>query len=282
MARRRAVLTMVTGVLAVAACAAQPPGVTVPSVAVTGAGQPRDLVGLWQVRAKGEESGTILRLGADLSVWRRCDDLFGGWRADATGSFLGDTTTSSVECAGADAATLRPAPDWLLRAAAYRSDGADRLLLDAHGGVVARLTPSGEPSPRHNAAPELYAAPATDAALEQQIAPAAALPANLRPATAAELTGTWKPAAGGSTRKQYVTLSADLTWQGSDGCNHRQGRWTVSRPGALLTLAGPSTLIGCADQDKAPRLEFAHGAGFDGTTLVLTDARGKEVSRLER
>lgn len=281
------------GVLALAGCAAPQPGGPGPgSGPVTGLSRPRpdDLVGLWRVQARGEEAGTILRLGSDLSIWRRCDDLFGEWRADAAGEFLGDTNGSSYECAGpkVKAAPKPPlpsvpsTPDWLLRAVAYRVDGTDRLLLDARGGVVARLTPSGEPGGRHVAAPETYARPVLDDALRRRLAPAAALPAKLRPATAAELVGTWKPAAPGANPAQYVTIKADGSWQGSDGCNAHAGRWTADEPGAVLTVAGASTAMACAGVDGAPQFEVARGAGFDGTTLVLIDARGEQVGRLKR
>jgi len=282
------------GLLALAACAAPQSDAPGPSgsgpISGLGSQQPRDLVGLWRVEAHGEESGTILRLGSDLSIWRRCDDLFGGWQADAAGGFVGDTNASSYECAGAkvtaapkpDVPSPPRTPDWLLRAAAYRVDGADRLLLDEHGGTVARLFPSGEPSPRHVVAHELYAMPVMDAALQRALVPAAPLPAKLRPATAAELVGTWKSAVPGTNPRQYLTLKADRSWQGSDGCNGQGGRWTVARPGAVLTVADGSTLIGCAGQGKAPQFGLARGAGFDGATLVLTNARGKEIGRLKR
>lgn len=118
--------------------------------------------------------------------------------------------------------------------------------------------------------------------MQRQLAPAAALPATLRPATAAELVGTWRSAVPGANPGQYVTIKVDRGWQGSDGCNGQVGRWTVDEPGAVLTVAGGSTLIGCAGQDKAPQFGLARGAGFDGTTLVLTDARGQQVGRLKR
>jgi hypothetical protein len=50
----------------------------------------------------------------------------------------------------------------------------------------------------------------------------------------------------------------------------------------VLTVAGDSTLIGCAGQDKAAQFALACGAGFDGTMLVLTDAQGSEVGRVSR
>ncbi len=71
----------------------------------------------------------------------------------------------------------------------------------------------------------MYAKPVWDAELERQLAPAAPLPAKLRPATAAELIGTWKSAAVGANQDQFLTIAADRTWQGSDGCNRTTGRW---------------------------------------------------------
>jgi len=288
---RSAVATI--GVLAVAACAAPSSAPPVapsprPTIALGKQQQPRDLVGLWRVVATGEEAGAILRLGSDLSIWRRCADVFGGWRADTAGGFLGDTYVSSNECAGAIASGdprlhvpgAAAAPGWLLRATAYRVDGAGRLLLDEHGGTVARLIPSGEPSPRHVVGHKRYAKPVLDAALQQALAPAAALPAKLRPATADELVGTWKSTDAGANPRQFVTLMADRSWRGSDGCNGQRGRWTANGPGALLAVSGFSTVIGCSGQDKAVQFALARGAGFDGTTLVLTDAGGKVIGRL--
>ncbi|WP_157437305.1 hypothetical protein [Actinoplanes subtropicus] len=292
MVRWRGAVAMI-GVLALAACAAPRSDAPGPSgsapVTRLGHQRPSDLVGLWRVQARGEEAGAILRLGQDLSIWRRCDDLFGEWAADAAGGFLGETNGYSYECGGPKVTAPpkpefpTPAPaDWLLRAVAYRVDGANRLLLDDQGGIVARLTPSGEPSARHVVVPELYARPVLDDALRRQLAPAPALPAKLRPATAGELVGTWRPAVAGANPRQYVTIKADRSWEASDGCNGQEGRWIVDEPGAVLTIGGGSTAVGCAGQDKAPRFGLARGAGFDGTTLVLIDAQGKEVGRLER
>ena len=290
MARWRMMATLI-GVLALGACAAQQPGGASSAPAVTPVKQtPSDLVGLWRVQASGEDSGAILRLGDDLSLWHRCDELFGAWQAGAGGGFLGTTDSSSYECAGPKVtAAPKPAipatpatPAWLVHAAAWRADGNDRVLLDEHGAVVACLTPSGEPSKRHVAAHELYAKPVLDAALQRRLTPAAPLPANLTPATAANLVDDWKPAATGQNAKQYLKIKADGSWEGSDGCNIQIGRWALDGPGTVLTIGGGSTLVGCAGQDTAPRFADARHAGFDGTTLVLTDAQGKEVGRLQR
>ena len=242
------------------------------------------------MHAAGENPDTILRLGDGLSLWHRCDELFGPWQADAEGGFLGTTDGSSYECAGPKVtAPPKPStpptpgtPAWLEQAAAWRADGNDRVLLDEHGAVVARLIPSGEPSKRHIVAHELYAKPMLDAALQRRLAPAAPLPANLTPATAANLVADSKPATTGQNAKQYLKIKADGSWERSDGCNIQGGRWALDGPGTLLTIGGGSTMIGCAGQDTAPGFADARHAGFDGTTLVLTDAEGKEVGRLQR
>lgn len=47
------------------------------------------LVGLWRVEATGEEAGAVLRLAADqMSLWRGCGVLLGGWRANSEGLFV--------------------------------------------------------------------------------------------------------------------------------------------------------------------------------------------------
>jgi hypothetical protein len=254
-----------------------------------GTGQPTDLVGLWRIEAPGEEPGTILRLGTDLSIWRECDEQFGGWAANSAGGFVGETFAYTYECNGPKP-TKPPKPEmpssptteWLTKAVGYRVDGVDRVLVDEHGGTVARLRPSGEPSARRMVAHELYAKPPMDAALRRMLSPAAALPANLRPATRSELIGTWKPTTAGANPGQFITIRADGSWNGSDGCNGQSGRWTITSPGAVLTVAGATTLIGCAGQDRAPQFRVARGAGLAGETLVLLNAQGNELGRLNR
>lgn len=49
---------------------------------------PLALVGSWHVEAAGEEPGAILQLGAEFRLWRRCGDIFGGWRANRDGLFV--------------------------------------------------------------------------------------------------------------------------------------------------------------------------------------------------
>jgi hypothetical protein len=56
----------------------------------------------------------------------------------------------------------------------------------------------------------------------------------------------------------------------------------IGAGGSLLAVAGPSTLIGCANVPIALWLSGGRRAGFDGRTLVLLDATGKELGRLTR
>jgi hypothetical protein len=299
---RRPVVAVAVVLLALTGCAAQTssatpaPGGPGPAAgttaAVTGsAGVPTDLVGLWQLVADGEAPGTALRLGSDLSLWRSCHLLRGGWRASADGGFLGEADDGWSYGCGGPKATAAPKPEqpapapapWLLRATGYRVDGVDRLLVDAGGRTVARLSPGGHPAPNPNVAADLSAPPKLDAALRAELAPAKPLPSALAPAKPGDLVGNWSPEKPGKgPRQPFVKLAADGSWGGSDGCNSNGGRWTYTPAGTLLSMSGPSTLIGCEGQDVAPRMPQVGRAGLAGHTLVILDAKGNETARLIR
>jgi hypothetical protein len=247
-------------------------------------GEPGDavgLVGLWTVReAAGEEPGAILRLAdRELSLWRRCGAMFGGWRAGAAGPFVADISGGSGKCySGPDSV-----PTWLVRAAGHRADGPDRLLVDRAGRTLARLVPGGRPKVDRNTSPTLAEPPVVTAALRDWLSPAAPLPADLRPASAAELSGRWVPADGagaGTPRPPFAQLRADGSWSGSDGCNGQGGRWVAGDAGSVFAVAGAQTRIGCDGVDIGSWLTGAARAGFAGDELVLVDRTGRELGRL--
>jgi hypothetical protein len=260
---------------------ADPAGRTAPPSTPAAAADPAGLVGLWRViGAAGEQDGAILRLAdGQLSIWRDCGVLGGGWRADPAGNFLGSVDSSSGRCRlGSD-----PQPGWLSRVARFRTAGAGRLLLDPAGGTVARLLPGTRPAHRPDIADSESAPPVVTAELRRRLAPAAPLPAGLRAATAAELARRWVPADGagaGSPRPPYAELKPDGTWSGSDGCNGQGGRWAAGADGALLAVAGAQTAIGCNGVDVGSWLAEAARAGLAGDELVLLDRSGRELGRL--
>lgn len=71
------------------------------------------------------------------------------------------------------------------------------------------------------------------------------------------------------------------SWTGSDGCNGLGGRWSVGAGGELLATAGPETTIGCENVAIAQWLTTAVTAALDGGTLVLLDAAGTAIGRLQ-
>jgi hypothetical protein len=50
----------------------------------------------------------------------------------------------------------------------------------------------------------------------------------------------------------------------------------------LLTVAGPTTAMGCDGAQVGSWIASAARAGFDGDVLVLVDADGHETGRLRR
>ncbi|BCB76160.1 hypothetical protein GCM10022251_68320 [Phytohabitans flavus] len=249
------------------------------------AADPVALIGNWLVIGADEEEGTVLRLAgpsqvSDLSLWRSCGQLGGGWRADGAGMFLADVPSPTL-CAR----NTVPSPSWLDRVTAYRLDGADRELLDAGGAVVARLVPATEPIPVN---PKLYLPDAAKPPVvtdedRQGLRPGAPLPAGLTPATAETLVGRWVADAGVHQQVEpHVELNADSTWSGSDGCNPSRGRWIAGSGGTLLATIRPSTNIGCDNHPAGGWLFDARLAAIDGDQLVFFDAAAEELGRLHR
>jgi hypothetical protein len=241
---------------------------------------PVQLVGSWRVSAAGEPDGTSLILGGgDLRVFRACGMLDGVWTASRSGLFVGYPYGGDGTCfLGA-----RKDPDvpWLTAAKRYRIDGDERLLLDASGNVVARLSPGAHPTVGPNDVPSFAAPPVVNAKLRAMFDPPAPLPASLRPASLDDMLGRWHalgPKAGNS--KAYVAFRADGTWTGSDGCNGIGGRFAVGPAGELLVTQGGQTLVGCGNSPVSSWVGTAGRVGLDGPDLVLVDERGEELGRL--
>lgn len=75
---------------------------------------------------------------------------------------------------------------------------------------------------------------------------------------------------------------ADGDWESSDGCNRGGGRYVVGDGGLLLGVSGATTLVGCDNRSLGGWVAGAFRAGLSGTRLVLLDAAGTELGRLER
>ena len=241
------------------------------------------LVGLWKVSGERVEPDTILRLGEELMLWRPCGMTFGGWRVGdgiVVTSVFGGASSEERCSPTAPGAPPELRPDWLRAATGFRAEGKARVLLDADGRDVARLTPTDSaPSSGHYDADvtEPPAFPDEDvAALRSTPAPP---PAGLVGAGREALVGTWRPDPGS---KASLTLRADGSYAASDGCNGMHGNWAVGADGLIVATSGGSTEMGC-DNVEVPEWFLSAGrAGLDGVTLVLVDARTGATHRLVR
>lgn len=221
------------------------------------------LVGTWSITAEPDAQLVLETSGFTLTT--ASGVRFGSWRADAGGAFV--ATVDGAEGGSAESPPDLSTPAWLADAVVAEIDGTDRVLRDAAGAETTRLT--GDPA---------AAAPLPDGNR-----PPAPLPAGVVAALGDRLVGRWEPEGGSAAPEPpHVDFTADGAWTGSDGCNGTQGRWTSGPDGVLVATSGPTTLIGCDGQvDVAGWLAQAARAGFDGPTLVLLDAAGTELGRLD-
>lgn len=98
---------------------------------------------------------------------------------------------------------------------------------------------------------------------------------------AEELVGTWVADVTFPLRIQpFLTIAANGTWFGSDGCNGVQGTWELGAGGAITTTAGPHTEIGCDGKDLPALFSDAKSVAVDGDTLTLKDATGEASATL--
>ncbi|PRY67665.1 META domain-containing protein [Glaciihabitans tibetensis] len=238
------------------------------------------LVNLWRVSgAAGEGVDTWLRLDVpEFQLWSDCGLVVGSWLTTET-LFVATTSGASSGCASGGGI---PGVPWLESVVSYSASGDGWQLSNSDGEVVATLTLDGAPEPDPNAA-EIYTKPpvitdAVRAAMHQ----AAAVPPGLTPATGDELIGRWVPVAYSVSTGPHVVFNADGTWTGSDGCNGGGGRWVADDAGAFLAAAGPSTLMGCEGAPVPYWVAQARSAVIDDGWLLLLDASGSEVGRLER
>ena len=260
----------------------QPGSSGVASAALT-PGDPLRLVGLWQLDAPGQHAGSVLRLGDDLSIWSGCGYLFGDWSADPAGLFAGYASSGSAACVGNDSGG-DPTPKWLTQVVSFKADAAGAQLLDATGAVVATLHPGGHPTAGPDVAAELAQQPTLTDNLRARLRAAAPLPAGLVAARPDQLVGRWISTAT-PTLRGFAELAPDGSWKGSDGANNQGGRWSAAPDGELVMASGAQTTMGCvagACADVASWFWAASRAAFDGPTLVLLDADGKETGRAIR
>lgn len=240
-----------------------------------------DLVGLWAVRAAGEPSGTLLRLGEDLRIIRSAGYVTGEWVSDDEGLFLGAYQYFGGQV-GSESFDSNE-PTWLVRAALVRRAGDGYDLLDRSGTVTAQLTPREAVGAHTGVRPGNLPVPSLTDALRTRLTGDEPLPAGIVPAAADTVVGTWGTADAAAERS-LITVKPDGTWAGSgaatDGCNPTDGAWNVSA-GAVVTLNYDfPKIIDCTDPAATAWWTKARRAGFDGDRLILFGHDGNVLGRL--
>jgi hypothetical protein len=228
---------------------------------------------MWKPVGIGAEPDTVVGLTTgELTIYQTCGGLQAAWNADSQGLFVADVMSSTGGC---DPGTR---VDWLNKAAGYRLDGRNVVLVDVDGATVAQLVASGRPL-----RPDRESFEVTDAFRHSYDLPAV-LPTRLTPVDRRDLPGRWVPVHGGSKNpfQPYLNFGAEGRWWGSDGCNGSGGGWVVGPAGTLLATSGMSTLVGCDNVSVDGWLSSARRAGFDGEILVLLDEIAGELGRLRR
>lgn len=279
--------------LLVTACTSSPggPGGTASTPVVTTPGtalslDPLALLGTWQVTGTGEHPLPILSLNSDnLEVWARCGAMTGSWAANSEGMIVGILFGGPPACLVGARSAANTSPAWLSSAVRFSASGRDELLLDSNGRTLARLVPA----PRSETPTTMVVAPKLRAkeseALRRRLLAVVRLPSGLTPATRLELLGRWIPANRSEDHPRhmaYLSIKADGSWSGSDGCNGYYGRWAAGASGRLVVVAGPTTLVGCNNVPVGYWFQLSVVAGFQGHTLVLVDENGHVTGQLRR
>jgi len=111
--------------------------------------------------------------------------------------------------------------------------------------------------------------------------PSASPPSAASGPSPADLVGTWVVDGQFAVQVQpFLTIAADGTWAGSDGCNSVRGTWALGADGALETTAGPHTQIFCDGKDLPALFAEAKAVAVHDGTLTLTDAAGLVTATL--
>lgn len=245
---------------------------------------PSALVGQWKISGPGIAPDITVDLSdRTLTVFGKWCVLYGTWDARPGGPFLADLGLAGAgQCfeAGRGETTTRTAVSPMRAATGFVVDGERRLLLDATGARVAALTPGGRPMAPTTSADSVAEPPQVPAdrlaALDAGRPP---MPAGVRPGNPEEVIGVWSMPGNDPAEAPTVRFETGRRYDGTSICPTRRGRWDVA-DGALL-MTGPVTggLIQCRHDD--PFLK-ARAVGTDGVHLVLLDADGGPIQRMNR
>lgn len=206
-----------------------------------------DLLGTWTVTdVETAKVGTITFTSGAFSAQLPCGDVDGGWLT-AGDAWLGEPSLMDSGCIRGGQLDI----PWLDDTVGIVQVGVTWTLVDSDGATTATLTDSTWDGPAES--DDGYVAVPLDPAL-----------------TVEPLEGRWQ--VGGT----YVEFH-DSSW--STPCSG--GRFVELGDGYVLAIApGISGGIGCPDGDPGP-LGSMRTAGFDGEELVLFDAEGEQIVRLD-
>jgi len=93
------------------------------------------------------------------------------------------------------------------------------------------------------------------------------------------LVGTWTEDGSKSLQQPYMSLEADGTFRGSDGCNTLVGTWTYTDSEGVVLGDFSSTEIGCLGIDTW--LNQAATARVQADVMTVLSADGTTIGQLE-
>jgi len=241
--------------------------------------RPSRLVGSWRVSGGGETPSAVLRLSPRrLTLRQPCGKMSGVWSAGPDGVFAAQIGSGSGGCLrGMSSFTSAPG-HWLADVIRFRADGERRILVDAQDRPVATLLPveSGSAS-----------LPAESSAEDGDVMDVvSALPGpGLQPVAPEQVAGRWVPVGEPRGTRAFLRLADDRSWKASHSCTGTGGLWSAGELGRIEAVGAYAIpLVGCLQPATSVSdwLLEADRLALDGDVLVLLDAAGNPIGRLER
>ena len=235
---------------------------------------PAVLVGTWSVSVSGqaEEDSLLLRVGSrSFAVSDGACTLHLSRATHPDGLLVLATDSISIQTYGGNpcAEVVQARSSWLPElgtVAAFEVRDDDHVaLLNRDGVQVAALDRRGSPRP------------------SEPTVGIAALPTSWVAPTREQLVGSWYEA-GLGTAGRSIWFSEE-TWAHSQSvpCNSRTEPYALSPTGGFAHVRGPNDrLQGCGARLPAWLPSDVSRVGLDGDELVLLDADGRQVTRLDR
>ncbi|MGV8882793.1 MAG: hypothetical protein ACOH19_11640 [Rhodoglobus sp.] len=205
---------------------------------------PGDITGRWLTEELSDNPRVFVEFGP--GAWTAsdgCNHQRGRWVSVGPGLLVaGSSFSTEIGCENI------PIASWVMETTSAGFDGETLVLVDTTGAELVRLVP--------------------DVSASSDI-------------SADGILGRWL-AVGAEDRPEVFVEFGPAEWTASDGCNGQQGTWAVAQSGFIAQGSGISTQIGCDNVPVALWVLDATSAHFDGDTLVLVGAQGRELGRLVR